>query len=467
MPAVDLIVRNCRLIQRDRVVEADLVVDCGKIAAIARSLGGYTADRSIDAGGDLVIPGLIDAHFHSREPHSPDASYEQEDFTSGTRAAAAGGYTLILDMPVPGSPPTTTLEGFRVKKGEAERKCVVDYAFYGGAGFGNIPEIRRLAEVGVVAFKTFTRELCNPEDGRWSGVALGEGGSEAFYRVMVEAERAGRLLSIHCEDDRLVKRLTDRLKAEGDMGLTAYYRSRPNESEFLEVARSISMARMVGARINIAHMSTAESVSLVRRAKLEGLPVYAETAPHYLLLTDRDMVESLGPYGKAYPPLRSEGDRLALWRALGDGTIDFIANDHAPHPREAKEPGWRDIFEAAAGIPGVETALPLMLTQVNRGLLSIFRLVELMSRRPAKVFRIGRKGELKVGLDGDFVIVDMDREGVICEEDMYTKGSAKVFEGWRVKGMPTLTAVRGEVVMEDGEVVGRPGYGEYIRPDAT
>ncbi len=471
MPTVDLVVKNGRLVLKGRIVEADIVVDHGKIVKIGVSEPGVKSDRVIDAKGNLVIPGCIDTHVHSREPHGAKTPAGQEDFESLTQAAAAGGYTTIFDMPVTCDPPTTTVEGFRVKKRLAEKRCIVDFAFYGGAGFGNLDDLTGLAAAGVIGFKTFTRELPSENEG-WRGVTLGEDGPEVFLRLMEAVAKTGRLLSIHCEDDRLIKHLKEHLQAVGDVGLDAYYRSAPNASEFLEVARSISLAKEVaGARINIAHLSTAEGVSMVKEAESSSNGggngrVSAETCPHYLLLTNKDLVEKLGPYGKIYPPLRSDGDREALWRGLNEGVIDFLATDHAPHLREAKEPGWRNIFEAASGVPGLETALPLMLTQMNQGRISLFRLVEVMSRNPAEAFGISsRKGALEVGRDADFVVVDPKLEMVLREEDMYTRSSAKVFDGWQVAGAPVLTAVRGEVVMDEAGVVsGKPGYGEYIAP---
>ncbi|MCL4435300.1 MAG: dihydroorotase [Thaumarchaeota archaeon] len=466
MPTVDLWVKNGRLVLRDRIVEADMVVDHGKIVKIGVVEPGVKSDRVIDAKGNLVIPGCVDTHVHSREPHGQKTPAGQEDFVSLTQAAAAGGYTTVFDMPVTCDPPTTTVEGFRVKKRLAEKRCIVDYAFYGGAGFGNLDDLKGLDAAGVIGFKTFTREL-SPESEGWRGVILGEEGPDVFLRLMEAVAETGRPLSIHCEDDRLIKHLREPLQAAGDVGLDAYYRSAPNASEFLEVARSISLAKTVaGARINIAHLSTAEGVSMVKEAKNYGDGRFtAETCPHYLLLTDKDLVEKLGPYGKIYPPLRSDWDREALWRGLNEGVIDFLATDHAPHLREAKEPGWSNIFEAASGVPGLETALPLMLTQMNQGRISLFRLVEVMSRNPAEAFGIGsRKGALEVGRDADFVVVDPKLEKILREEDMYTRSSAKVFDGWQVSGAPVLTAVRGEVVMESGEVSGKPGYGEFISP---
>ena len=462
MVTVELIVKNCRLIQNNRILNADIIINDGKVKQIKKSGSGVKADRFIDAEENLVIPGCIDPHIHSREPHGPNTSANQEDFSSVTRAAAAGGYTTVFDMPVTGHPPTTTLEGFKIKRNLAQKKCFVDYAFYGGAGYGNRHEILPLAMAGVIAFKIFTREI-ELEDKQWRGVIVGKGGTETFLRIMNEISKTGLPLSIHCEDDRLIKFLTNQLKSKGELIPSAYSKSTPNVSEFLEVSRSIKLARTTGTKIIIAHLSTAEAASLVKKAKRDGLPVYAETCPHHLLLTDRDVVEKLGPYGKIYPPLRSEQDREALWVALNNGVIDFLANDHAPHTKESKETGWKNIFEASFGVPGLETALPLMLTQVNQGKLDIFRLVNIMSRKPAVVFGInGRKGGLSVGMDADFVIVDLKREDVLRKENMYTRSSANIFDGYRVKGLPILTAVRGEIIMQNGEVVGKAGYGKYV-----
>jgi allantoinase len=434
MPAVDLLVKNGRLILKEQIQQTDLVIDDGKIVEIGHSKPGLRADRTIDAEGNLILPGCIDIHVHSREPHGVHTAAGQEDFQSLSQAAAAGGYTSLFDMPVTGEPPTTTVEGFRIKKDIAEKRCLVDYAFYGGAGFGNLEEIEALADAGVIGFKIFTREV--PQGKDWRGVVVGEGGSEMFL---------------------------ERLKARGEVNLAAYYRSAPNASEFLEISRSIGFARSVGGKINIAHLSTAEGLSMVREAKAVGMRVYAETCPHYLLLTNRDLVERLGPYGKMYPPLRSDHDQEELWRGLNDGAIDFIATDHAPHPKETKESGWDNIFEATAGVPGLETALPLMMTAASEGRINLFRLVEAMAERPAEAFGISRlKGALKAGCDGDFVIVDPKRETTLRENTMFTRSSAKVFDGRRVRGVPILTAVRGEVVMEEGDVSGKPGYGKYV-----
>ncbi len=459
---VELIVKNCRLVQNNQILNTDMIIDKGKIKQIKKAGSDVKSDRIIDAKENLVIPGCIDPHIHSREPHGSNTPLNQEDFSSVTKAAAAGGYTTVFDMPVTGHPPTTTLEGFKIKKHLAKTKCFVDYSFYGGAGYGNEHEIMPLALAGVIAFKTFTREI-EPKDEQWRGAIIGRGGSETFMSIMKTVSKTGLPLSIHCEDDRLIEFLTNKLKSNGEINPSAYSKSTPIASEFLEISRSIKLAKTTGSKIIITHLSTSEGASLIEKAKHDGFPVYAETCPHYLLLTDRDMVKKLGPYGKIYPPLRSENDVKALWTFLNKGVIDFLANDHAPHSKESKEVGWKNIFDASFGVPGLETALPLMLTQVNQGRLDIFRLVDIMSRKSAMIFDINEmKGDLSVGMDADFVIVDLKREVILRKENMYTRSSANIFDGYRVKGIPILTAVRGNIIMQNGEIVGKEGSGEYV-----
>jgi len=460
-----MLVRNCRLVQKDKIIETSIIIDEGIVKNLVKADNNIKAQRIIDAKGNLVIPGCIDTHFHSREPSSIKNDTDFEDFTSGTKAAAAGGYTTIFDMPVTGSPPTTNVQGFNEKKSTADSKSIVDYAFYGGAGFGNIDKIKLLANLGVIDFKIFTREII-PKDEQWRGTIIGPGGSESLFQIMSKVAETGRNLSIHCEDDRLTEFLKKEFKSKGIIDSSAYYKSAPNASEFLEVARCIKLAQRTKARIIIAHTSTSESINLVEKSKNEGLTIYCETCPHYLTLTDADMVNNFGPYGKTYPPLRTQKDQDALWIAINKGLIDFIGTDHAPHPISNKEKGWKNIFEAMPGIPGIETALSILLTQMNAGRLNIFNLVNLTSRNAARLFRIDhRKGDLDIGKDADFVIIDPKREFKFKEGNMYTRGSAKVFEGMKVKGIPILTTIRGIVVMEEGEVIGKDGNGQYIYPN--
>ena len=212
-------------------------------------------------------------------------------------------------------------------------------------------------------------------------------------------------------------------------------------------------------------MSTKEGTDIVRRAKTNNISVTTETCPHYLLLKKKHL-EQLGPYGKVTPPIRGTVDDInALWQGLLDGTIDFIASDHAPHPRDEKEPGWENIFAADGGVIGVQTMLPLMLTQVNKGRISLTELVNLTSMNPAKVFNLyPRKGIIQIGSDADLNVIDLKKEFVIRAEDQYSNIDYTPYEGWKVKGIPILTIVRGKIVVYEGEVLAKQGCGEWVIP---
>ena len=243
---------------------------------------------------------------------------------------------------------------------------------------------------------------------------------------------------------------------------------KPNLPEFVEVeaiTRSILLANAAGCKIHIAHLSTLAGMEKVKEAKDGFLDVTAETCPHYLLLDEADL-KRLGPYGKINPPVRGKSEDIeGLWRGLGNGTVDCIATDHAPHLISEKDVGWDDIFEAAPGVIGVETMLPLMLTEVNRGRLPIEKLVELTSTNPAKIFNLyPRKGSIHLGSDADLIIVDMEKKGHIHSESLHSKMPFTPYEDWSFKGAPETTIIRGEVVIDDGELLVKPGYGKWIKP---
>jgi dihydroorotase (multifunctional complex type) len=224
------------------------------------------------------------------------------------------------------------------------------------------------------------------------------------------------------------------------------------------------LAAETDVHLHVCHMTAKGAVEALRWAKSRGSRVTAETSPNYLMLNDEAMTK-VGPIAKIDPPLRKPADQEALWGAVKDGTMDVLASDHAPYPREEKEKGWKDIFEAPSGGTGVETSLALMLDNVHRERISIQRLAEMFSANPARIMRLyPTKGALLPGSDADIVIVDMDMEYEIKGEDLQSKQKVTAFEGYRGRGKPVTTIVRGEIVMEDGLVTGRSGYGEFLRP---
>lgn len=439
---------------------ANVVVRDGKIVALTEHDTVFPAEQVIDCTGKYVLPGVVDAHVHLRDP----GKVEREDFETGTRAAAAGGVTTILEMPI-SLPPVYTADILRARQEGVAAKAVVDYAFYGAAGADNLEEIPRLAAEGVVGFKTF---LHSPPPGREKEfVGLCAVGSGVLREILRCVATTGKVSAVHVEDDSIVQWEINRLKALGRNDGPAHAESRPEIAEIVATAQVLALARDAGVRVHLAHMSSPVAVEMARQARRSGVRVTVETCPQYLLLTEEELARQ-GPFAKINPPMRSEASREGMWRLLLEGAIDLVASDHSPFLLEEKERGFQDIWMAPAGSPGLETLLPLMLTEVASGRLTLSHLVRLVSENPARIFGLyPRKGAVRVGSDADLVVVDMQAETTIRRERMYTKArdSARLYEGRRVQGLPVLVAVRGNVVMRDGEVVGRPGWGQFVRPE--
>jgi len=391
------------------------------------------------------LPGVIDAHSHI---HDPDYTY-REDFESGSKAAAAGGVTLLIDMPLV---LTVLSDMIERKKKDGEKLSVVDFSFHAGMMMPEyVEEIPKIASLGVKSFKLFTTQ---PFKVDWQGV-----------RGIVEAvSKVDGVTVVHAEDDAIISEWVRRVRdEEGRKDVLAHFDSRPSEAEGEAIRRLVHISEETGGRIHIAHMTTTAGTVLVRDAKGREISITAETCPQYLVFT-RDEAKKQGPYLKMTPPLRTRDDVISLWRGLRDGTIDMVVTDHAPGTREEKEVGWEDIWKAWGGIPGVETLLPIMLSEgVNKGRITPMKLVEVMCQRPAEVFGLyPRKGTLREGSDGDLVIVDMRREVTIRVEDLHYKVDWTPYEGMKVVGYPEVTVIRGEVVAESGMIVKKPGYGKFV-----
>ena len=450
---VDLIIRDGTIVSPAASHRAHVLIDGVRILEIRTRDDLPPARRVIDATGLHVLPGLIDPHVHFRVP---GLEYK-EDFDTGSRAAAAGGITTVLDMPNV-VPPTATVEAFQAKTACVRGRSYVDYGFYAVLVSGNSDQILPLAEAGAVGYKIFLGETVGripaPEDGEILDA----------WRIMAET---GLRCGVHAEDNGIIGYLQRKLKAEGRTDPLAHVDSRPAVAEAEAIGRAILFAREARSKLMIYHMSSADGAELVRAAKARGLDVMAETTPHYLLLEADDMLRRrLGALMKISPPVRSREHAEALWRGLLDGTIEVVGTDHSPHTREEKlaaDP-MGDIWTAMAGWPGVETSVPLMLTQVNAGRISLNHYVKVQAEGPARAWNLWpKKGHLGRGADADVTIVDLHRESVIDEARLHSKSKVTPFHGFRVTGLPVYTIVRGHVVMEEGQVRG-PAVGELQRP---
>jgi allantoinase len=446
----DVLVRGGHVLTAGRLVPATVAVMGETIAGLLEPSVEPPASLVIDARGLVVLPGLVDAHVHLREP-----GYAwKEGFETGTMAAAAGGVTTVMVMPTD-SPPTLTPEDFEAKVRLAAGASHVDFAIQAGVA-GRPDRIEELAELGAVSFELFLGD---------APPSLLAGDSGEVLEILRRVEAVGGVAGVTPGDDGIVRAATASLSGAGPIDPRSFAWSRPAIAETLGVARACLLATEAGARVHLRQVSCQGAVDVLRVARTRGARLSAEVTPHNLLLTEDELTRQ-GPYAKVAPPLRAPADLECLWGALQDGTIDMIATDHAPHLPEEKEAGREDIRRAPGGLPGLQTFLPLMLDQVARGRWSLADVARTCAETPARRFGLyPRKGALLPGSDADLVVVDTTRCEIIDNANQWSRARVTPFAGWRVTGWPTLTMLRGRVVMRDGKIDGPP-RGRLVTPGA-
>jgi allantoinase len=455
----DLVIRGGTLVSSEGERRAALAIHDGRVAAIDRDDAMPAARATIDADGLLVLPGLIDTHVHLRDP----GKTEREDWLTGTQAAAAGGVTTILEMPI-AIPPVHTAAILRERASHVQPQSLVDFGLYAGASGDNLEEIEPMAAAGAIAFKTFRTRPVAGREREFTGICCPDAGQ--MLQVMERVARTGRLHVVHAEEQQILDVSEARARQTGRRDGRVHALARPEVAETASIAQCIALARATDARLQIAHVASAQAIPLIADAKGAGLRVSAETCPHYLMFTE-DALAQWGPYAKCNPPLRPQATQDRLWAAIRAGVIDVLGTDHSPFLVEEKAPHVDNIWAAPPGMPALEEFLPLMMTAVHRGRLSTAQLVRLTSENPARLFGLWpRKGTLTVGADADVVLVDPRVERVHDHRTLYTKarGTALMYDGVRFRGVPVMAIVRGRTVMRDGQVTGEPGWGRWVRP---
>lgn len=432
----------------------DLVVEGESISALVTPGTGPADAEIIDATGLIAIPGGVDVHVHTREP---GYTYK-EDLVTCTSAAAAGGYTTIFGMPNL-DPPTMTTDDLDSVFALYAAKSIVDYNHNPAAKA--MDQIGPMAEQGVAAFKIYMvvdtgRTYPHP-------AAIGVHDHGELYKAMKEVAKTGRRLMVHPHDQSIMDVIEQGFWEAGDRSPWAYGKTLAAEDGLIwdtATATLLRLAEATGCKLHIVHTQTARQIEMIAQAKERGVDVSSETNHWTIFLGTEEDIKEQGSYVLSYwvPPHHQK----AVWEALADGGIDMLSSDHAPHTREEKELGWTDAWAAHTGTPGIQEQLPLMLDAINRGRLTLERVVDLTSTAPARIFELENKGSLTPGSDADIALVDLDRKWTITNEVVQSKIGWTPYHGRSLTGAVVRTLVRGTDVYVDGEVVGVPGHGKQV-----
>ncbi|HEV2119599.1 MAG TPA: dihydroorotase family protein [Candidatus Bathyarchaeia archaeon] len=430
-----LLIRDAHIWTNNETTRGSILIEDGRIQRIARKITEPVEERIL-ANRLLVLPGLVDAHVHLRDMK---LSYK-EDFTTGTAAAAAGGFTTVLDMPN-SQPPTDSVEHLKERAARASRRIFVNVGFH-AAALDDQQAAKAMKSAGAFSMKLYMPSPIAPLDVNDDAVVV---------RVMRAAKQASLPLTVHAEDATI-------LPSTGEINsFRELVRSRRGNAETSAVRRILRLQQRIGCRVHFCHVSLPSSLSAIANRSSSRLS--SEVTPHHTLLSENN-VKTLGWKAWMVPPLRSRKDMGSLFRAMATGTSTIIATDHAPHTIKEKT---RTPRKSPPGIPGLETALPLMLTMVNKGKLSLGRLVSLLSTNPVKVFGLGSKERLENGADADLVLVDLKKRGKIDPGKFFSKARYSPFEDWKTQGAVHTTVVNGSIIYSNEEIIGKAGAGKVLR----
>ncbi len=449
MPQLDVILRGGTVVTASEVKQADIGIEGGRIVALEPSVA-ESAREVIDATGLHIFPGLIDSHVHFNEP----GRAHWEGIETGSRALAAGGGTMFFDMPLNSSPPVLDGESFDCKAAEAAAKSLTDFALWGGLVPGNLDKLEELHTRGVIGFKAFMSASGIDEFPNVDDTSLREG--------MKRAAKLGQLVAVHAESDAMTKQLAQERIAAGKTTIRDYLDSRPIAAELDAIRRALDLAGETGCALHVVHVSCGEGVALIAEARRKGVNATCETCPHYLVLTEDDVMR-LGAVAKCAPPLRTRAAQDGLWQRVQAGDVLTIGSDHSPAPPDMKTDA--NFFKVWGGISGAQHTLPLLLTagHVGRGA-ALTAIAQMTSLNVAARFRLPpNKGAVRVGADADLALVDLASEFVVQADELFYRHRQSPYVGRRLRGRVVRTLLRGQTIYADGRVAARPA-GRLVKP---
>lgn len=431
-----------RVVAPQGIRSGALLVEDEKILGVVGS-GEVPSDAISEDFGDMaLLPGLVDSHVHINEP----GRTEWEGFQTATRAAAAGGYTMLIDMPLNCVPATTTVSALEAKRHAAQGQALVDWAAWGGVVQNNQPEIEALAQAGVLGFKCF---LVHPGIEEFTMVE-----EQDLRLALPHVARTGLPLLVHAELPGPIDAATNRLRDAEWTRYSTYLQSRPDKAELAAIELMLSLCREYKFRLHIVHLATASALQMLQAARAEGLPVTVETCPHYLHLEAERIADGATQY-KCAPPIRERANRELLWQGLKEGVVDMVVTDHSPCPPAMKRMEEGNFRSAWGGIASLSLALPVMWTEAQQRGFALNDIVRWMSSQPAKLAGCGaRKGKFATGFDADFVVFDPEATFTVTNDRLHQRHAITPYLGEKLRGVVKRTYLRGKAVFCDGEFAG-------------